>query len=124
MGRYSFSISQTWITMIATTFAFTIGALALFQSTLFVPGFSSSQADIQPLSCNPKSPVVAPGQDLIVLAEGGTPPYQWSVPNAPIAYITTADSVAIIAFAAGTSGPQEIVVTSQDQIARCSVVVR
>ncbi|MEK7600413.1 MAG: hypothetical protein AAB463_00440 [Patescibacteria group bacterium] len=124
MGHYSFSISRTWLTAIVSTFAFTIGALALFQSTLSAPGLSSLQADLQPLSCNPKSPVVAPGQDLIVLAEGGTPPYQWSIPNAPIAYMTTADSVAIVAFATGTSGKQEIVITSKNQTAQCSVIVR
>lgn len=110
--------------MIASTFAFTISALALFQNTLFAPELSSSQADLQSLACSPKSPVVAPGQDLIVLAEGGMSPYQWSVPNAAIAYITSADSIAIIAFATGTSGKQEIVVTSNNQVARCFVIVQ
>ncbi|WKZ26948.1 MAG: hypothetical protein QY311_02295 [Candidatus Paceibacterota bacterium] len=124
MGRYSFSVSRTWVSVIATTFAGTIGMLALFQQTLFTPEISSSGADQQPLVCSPKSTHVAPEQDLIVFAEGGRPPYRWDVPGANIAYITTAESIAIIAFSAETEGRQEIIVTSGEKTARCSVIVR
>ncbi|MEK7515257.1 MAG: hypothetical protein AAB608_02670 [Patescibacteria group bacterium] len=123
MNTYSLAISRTWLTAIASMFVLAIGTLSLFQYTLS-PNISSSQADTQSLTCAPNSPRVSAGQDLVILAQGGTPPYQWHMGDADIAYITTIDSVAIVAFSPSTVGKQEITVTSAEQTARCFVIVQ